>query len=103
MMASAARTTAASASARTATAQRIRGTGIRQHFAFCAENHGLGAAETGRFDKSNKISDSAIHGDEVDVTFEVAGSAEHLLRANLMSDFDLEREVAWEGHSVIHG
>lgn len=56
--------------------QRIRGASIREQFAFYAERRKLGAAESSRFDKTKKIRDSAVHGDPVDVTVEVAHEAE---------------------------
>lgn len=83
-------------------AQRIRGASIREQFAFYAEKHGLGAADTSRFDKSKKVRDTAVHGDEVDVTFDVASDAEQLLRAMLKTDFGVEQDLAWESVLVVH-
>lgn len=83
-------------------AQRIRGASLREQFAFYSEKHGLGAAGTGRFDKSKKVRDAAVHGDEVDVTFDVASDAEQLLRVMLKSDFEVGQELAWEAVPVVH-
>jgi hypothetical protein len=63
--------------------QCMRGPSIREQFDFYAQTHGLGAAETSRFDKTKRVRDSAVPGDEVHVTLEIAHEAEELLRAML--------------------
>jgi hypothetical protein len=58
-------------------ARLIRGASIREQFAFFAGEHHLGSEDTSRFDTTKKVRDSAVHGDAVDVTYEIAGDAEH--------------------------
>ncbi len=84
-------------------AQRIRGRSIREEFAFYARQHGLGAVETSRFEKTKRVRDSAVHGDEVDVTLEVAHQAEQLLRAMLKGEFSIQGELPWEKQPRVHG
>jgi hypothetical protein len=82
-------------------AQRIRGASLREQFAYYAQAHGLGADATSRFDKSKKVRDSAVHGDAVEVTFDVAGEAEKLLHVMLKAAFGVQGKFAWEDHPVI--
>lgn len=84
-------------------AARIRGRSLREEFAFYAQKHGLGAKDTSRFDKTKIVRDSAVHGDEVDVTLEVAHEAEQLLRAMLKSEFSIAEELPWEKQPRIQG
>lgn len=83
-------------------ARLIRGASIREQFAFFAAKHHLGSNETSRFDRTKKVRDSAVHGDAVDVTYEIAGDAEHLLRAMLRAAFEIDSALAWEAQPVIH-
>lgn len=83
-------------------ARLIRGASIREQFAFFASELKLGAEDTSRFDTTKKVRDSAVHGDPVDVTNQIAGDAEHLLRAMLKAAFEIEGPLGWEGDPVIY-
>lgn len=84
-------------------AGRLRGRTLREEFAFYSQQHGLGAADTSRFDKTKRIRDNAVHGDEVDVTVEVAHDAEELLRTMLKTEFSIAGELPWETQPRIRG
>lgn len=84
-------------------AGRLRGRTLREQFAFYAQQHGRGAKDTSRFNKTKRIRDNAVHGDEVDVTVEVAHEAEQLLRAMLKSEFAIAEELPWEKQPRIQG
>ena len=84
-------------------AGRIRGRTLREEFAYYAQQHGLSAAETSRFDKTKRIRDNAVHGDEVNVTVEVAHEAEQLIRAMLKTEFSIAEDLPWEKHPRIQG
>src|SRR5207247_2635310 len=82
---------------------RLRGPSIREQFDFYALKHGLGAEDTSRFDKVKRIRDTAVHGDLVEVTLEIAREAEQLLRAMLKTDFELTEQLPWEKQPLVYG
>jgi hypothetical protein len=82
--------------------QRIRGASIREQFQHYATSWSLAEAETAAFAKVKELRDDAVHGDQVEITPEVARDAERLLRTMLKAEFAITGELAWEKHPVIH-
>lgn len=84
-------------------ADRLRGASIREEFAFYVQQRGLGATETSLFDKTKRVRDSAVHGDRIEVTVEIARDAEKLLRAMLKATFGLTTDLPWEKQTRVSG